>query len=172
GEEATLEVEDGRGNKVFKKALKASDYGLVHADFPLADEVNEGTFRLRAVIGEQRSEKEVRVKKYTLPKFKVELRTRNTFYLPGEPTEGSLQADYFFGKPVAGAAFELKASTVAADAKLFQTLKGTTDHTGHARFKLRLPVNVNEQALARGDASVRLEAAVTDTAEHSETAAR
>src|SRR5262249_54692591 len=36
----TLEVEDGKGNKVFKKRDKTDKFGIASADFELADEVN------------------------------------------------------------------------------------------------------------------------------------
>src|SRR5262245_29683206 len=66
-----FEIEDAKGNKVYKKELPTSDFGIASADFTLADEVNTGEYRIRALLGDQRSEKTVTVKKYVLPKFKV-----------------------------------------------------------------------------------------------------
>src|SRR5262249_39232842 len=60
--DVTLEIEDGKGNKVFKKTLTTSDFGIAHADFVLADEVNMGDYRIRAIQGENQSEKTVEVK--------------------------------------------------------------------------------------------------------------
>ena len=42
----TLEVADGKGNKVFRKNLVTSDYGVADADFQLAPEVNSGDYKL------------------------------------------------------------------------------------------------------------------------------
>src|SRR5438270_122280 len=42
----TFEVEDARGNKVFKKRETLSRFGVASADFVLADEVNMGNFAL------------------------------------------------------------------------------------------------------------------------------
>ncbi len=70
----TLEVEDSRGNKVFKKVTQTSAFGVASAEFGLADEVNLGTYHLRAIMdgeGESKAEIAVNVERYVLPKFKV-----------------------------------------------------------------------------------------------------
>jgi len=45
-------VEDSRGNKVFKKVTETDKFGIASAEFPLADEVNLGTYHLRALLGD------------------------------------------------------------------------------------------------------------------------
>ncbi len=69
----TFEVEDPRGNKVFKKATQTDKYGVASAEFALADEVNLGAYHLRAVMesGDKPAEIALNVEKYVLPKFKV-----------------------------------------------------------------------------------------------------
>jgi hypothetical protein len=168
----TLEVEDGKGNKVFKQALETSAHGIASADFTLADEVNMGDYRIRALLGEQTAEKTVEVKRYVLPKFKTELKTDKAFYLPQETIKGTLQVDYLFGKPVAGGAVELKASTFDVAFKDFHTFKGKTDKSGHVKFEIKLPSYFVGTPLAKGNAIVRLEAKVTDSADHEETVTR
>ncbi len=167
-----FEVEDAKGNKVYKKELPTSEYGIASADFTLADEVNMGEYRVRAMLGDQRSEKTVTVKKYVLPKFKVELKTDKTFYLPKETIKGTLQADYFFGKPVAGGKVSVEASTFDVAFKKFTTFTGTTDKNGHIKFEVTLPDYFVGHPLASGNAIVKLDAKVTDTAEHAESATR
>src|SRR5271156_2948744 len=49
----TFEVEDSRGNKVFKKSTATDRFGVASAEFSLADEVNLGTYHLRALMGDQ-----------------------------------------------------------------------------------------------------------------------
>ena len=44
-----------------------------------------------------------RCKKYVLPKFKVTVTPDKPFYKPGDTIKLAVQADYFFGKPVADA---------------------------------------------------------------------
>src|SRR5262249_27467625 len=171
---ATLvfEVEDSKGNKVFKRERTTSAYGVAAVDFQLASEVNNGDYRVRALLGQAQADKTVTVKPYVLPKFKAELSADKKFYLPKETVKADLQADYFFGKPVAGAKVKVSASTFDVAFKEFQTWEGKTDERGHAKFEIKLPDYFVGQPLAKGNALVKLEAKVTDTADHTETFTR
>jgi hypothetical protein len=67
----TFEVEDSRGNKVFKKLTQTDKFGIASADFGLADEVNLGTYHLRALMGDSeaptnRAEVALNVERYIL----------------------------------------------------------------------------------------------------------
>ena len=42
----TFELEDSRGNKIFKKSTATVKFGIASAEFSLADEVNLGTYHL------------------------------------------------------------------------------------------------------------------------------
>lgn len=170
--DVTLEIEDGKGNKVFKKTLPTSEYGIVHTDFVLADEVNMGEYRIRAINGQHTSEKTVEVKRYVLPKFKSALTSDKTYYLPKETIKGKLQVDYFFGKPVAGGTVEVTASTFDVAFKQFATSKGKTDDKGAFDFEVKLPDYFVGTPLASGNAIVKIEVKVTDTADHTETVTR
>ena len=56
-----LEIEDSKGNKVFKREIKTDDFGIAAADFQLADEINMGTYKIRAIMGTTTSEKSVNI---------------------------------------------------------------------------------------------------------------
>jgi len=77
GRKLTFEVEDSRGNKVFKRETQTSKFGIASAEFALADEVNLGTYHLRAILDgtdgshANTAELALNVEKYVLPKFKV-----------------------------------------------------------------------------------------------------
>jgi hypothetical protein len=172
GQDLTFEVEDAKGNKVFKRTHKTSKFGVASVDFQLADEVNMGDYQIRAILGEQQSQKTVGVKRYVLPKFKNDLKADKTFYMPKETIKADLQTDYFFGKPVAGAKVKVTASTFDVQFKEFQTWEGKTDAQGHAKFEIKLPDYFVGQPLQKGDALVKLEAKITDTADHTETIVR
>ena len=169
GADLTFEVEDGKGNKVFKREMKTSDFGVASADFQLADEVNAGDYHIRAVMADHTADKTVAVKTYVLPKFKADVTADKRFYLPKETISAELQSDYFFGKPVAGAKVKVTASTFDVAFKDFQTVETTTDAQGHAKFEVRLPDSFVGQPLQKGDALVKLEVKITDTADHTET---
>jgi hypothetical protein len=109
-----LEVEDGKGNKVFKKRDHTDRFGIASADFELADEVNFGPYHIRAILGEGDSpstqEKTVTVDRYVLPKFKVEIelsgdaaKQQSSYYSPGETVSGKITARYLFSKPLTNA---------------------------------------------------------------------
>lgn len=166
--EILFEIEDNKGNKVFKKSLKTSDFGVASLDFQLADEVNMGDYHLRANVGETRAEKTVQVKRYVLPKFKTNLTTDKTFYLPKETIKADLQSDYFFGKPVSKAKIEVTASTFDVAFKEFHKWTGTTDDVGHAKFEITLPDYFVGQPLQKGNAIVKLDVKLVDTADHTQ----
>ncbi len=172
-----FEVQDAKGNKVFRKELKTSAFGIAATSFQLADEINLGNYQIEAQPVRQelaeRAAKTVVVKKYVLPKFKVALESDRPYYLPKEKVKGKLRSDYFFGKPVSFGKVLLEASTFdGVSFKKFGTQKGQTDKDGAFSFELTLPDYFVGQPLMKGDALVKLEAKVTDTANHSETGTR
>ncbi len=167
-QETVVEVSDAKGNKVFKQALRTNRFGIAAADFQLADEVNIGRYTVRAVLGTDQAEKTVTVSRYVLPKFKLVLSTDRGYYLPGERVAGKLQADYFFGKPVANARVAISVKTFDVEFSEIQRIDGRTDLTGGFQFECRLPEHFVGQPLEQGKAFLQFEAQVTDQAEHTE----
>ncbi len=164
----TLEVADGKGNKVFKKFVETSEYGIVSAEFQLADEVNEGAYTITGILGDQTAEKVVTVKQYVLPKFKVEIETDRDYYMPGDEITGTIDSRYFFGKPVAEGAVNVKASCFDVGFHEFDTYEGKTDEEGKCSFELTVPEKLVAQESFKGTAMVQLEVKVKDGADHEE----
>jgi uncharacterized protein YfaS (alpha-2-macroglobulin family) len=176
-----FEVEDSRGNKVFKKATRTDEFGIGSAEFELASEVNLGTYHLRAVLVEAGSESAnsaeiaLHVEKYVLPKFKVDLDFTSTNdkkkhgYRPGDHVRGTVQANYFFGKPLDTAEVSIKATGMDVTTFLATSVKGKTDHDGAYHFDLQLPGYLAGRPLSQGAARLLVEAIVKDSAGHSET---
>ena len=176
----TFELEDSRGNKVFKRATETDDFGVASAEFGLADEVNLGTYHLRALMGDadaptNTAEIALNVERYVLPKFKVAVdfaengQKQKRGYRPGDHVTGTVRANYFFGKPVDDAEVSIKAS--AMDVAVFEAAlaHGKTDADGSYRFDLTLPKYFAGKPLNQGTARVLIEATVTDSAGHAET---
>ena len=176
----TFEVEDSRGNKVFKKATQTDKFGIASAEFELADEVNLGAYHLRALIGDPDSptntaEVALNVERYVLPKFKVAIdftgkgNETKRGYRPGDHVTGTVRANYFFGKPVDDAEITVKASSM--DVSVFEVgaEKGKTDKDGAYHFDLKLPAYFAGRPLTQDAARVLIEATVKDSAAHSET---
>ena len=185
----TFEVEDSRGNKVFKKATQTDEFGSASADFALADEVNLGTYHLRAFMSltstgltsmsltsmEPKTTAEValNVARYVLPKFKVALELAGKDdakhgYRPGDHVTGAVRANYFFGKAVDGGEVTVKASGMDVDVFQAGAVAGKTDSEGAWHFDLQLPEYFAGRPLNQGAAQVLVEATVKDSAGHSE----
>jgi len=181
----TFEVEDSRGNKVFKKATATDKFGIASAEFGLADEVNLGTYHLRALMfGSETGESEaasnaaeiaLNVERYVLPKFKVAIdfadknNPTKRGYRPGDHVTGTVHANYFFGKPVDEAEITVKGSSM--DVTIFDvgSVEGKTDRDGVYHFDLQLPTYFDGRPLSQGAARVLIEATVKDSAGHAET---
>jgi uncharacterized protein YfaS (alpha-2-macroglobulin family) len=176
----TFELEDSRGNKIFKKSTETDEFGVASADFGLAEEVNLGTYHVRALMGDpdaptNRAEKAINVERYVLPRFKVAVEftekgaKQKHGYQPGDRVAGTVHANYFFGKPVEGA--EISVRAVALDVALFEaaSVQGKTDSDGSYHFNLELPKYLVGRPLNHGAARVVVEATIKDSAGHSET---
>ncbi|HNT88114.1 MAG TPA: MG2 domain-containing protein, partial [Candidatus Hydrogenedentes bacterium] len=163
-----FEVMDAKGNKVFKKPVQTDAYGIGFADFQLATEVNLGPYIVRALLDDVTTEKQVTVDRYVLPKFEVKVSTDRAYYLPGDTLKGEVQADYFFGKPVARGKVTVTASKFEIEFTDFATLEGMLDENGHWTFETKIPTYFAGTPIEQGQASVRLEAVVVDTADHRE----
>jgi len=161
-------VEDPKGNKVFRQSVTASDFGVAAADFTLADLVNQGNYKLSVAIGDTRSEKTVEVRPYVLPKFGVNVSTDRSFYLPGQRVEGLVQADYFFGKPVAEGQVQVVGSVWDVERTVVVDLRGETDENGTYEYSFDLPEYFAGSGLESGQAQFALEVTVVDQTDHPE----
>jgi uncharacterized protein YfaS (alpha-2-macroglobulin family) len=178
GRSLTFEVEDPRGNKVFRKGTATDNFGVASTEFILADEVNLGTYHIRAKMSDASTspaELTVNVERYVLPKFRVaiEFDSKNgkqkRDYRPGDHVTGAVKAHYFFGNPVNNASVTIKASGMDAEPFHAASAEGHTDREGAYRFDLVLPQFFVGNGKRRGAAAVVLEATVKDAAEHAET---
>jgi hypothetical protein len=176
----TFEIEDSRGNKVFKKSTATDRFGVASAEFSLADEVNLGTYHLRALMGDSSApvntaETALNVERYVLPKFKVAVEFTEKDnkprrdYRPGDHVTGTVRANYFFGKPVDHAETAIKISSSDVDVFEAASTKGKTDKDGVYHFDLVLPAYFAGRNVSQGAARALVEATVTDSAGHSET---
>jgi uncharacterized protein YfaS (alpha-2-macroglobulin family) len=166
GQMAVFEVKDAKGNKVFKKTQQTSEFGIISADFRLADQVNMGAYTVSVNMGDTYSERSVKVERYRLPKFKVELTTDKGFYLPGQVLKGTVSAQYTFGEPVSSGKVKLLAQEFIEAFRDFAEVEGRTDANGKFTFEIPLKDVFVGQARKKGDAFVSLYATVVDPAGH------
>jgi uncharacterized protein YfaS (alpha-2-macroglobulin family) len=168
GQALEFVIADGKGNKVFRKELLTSAYGIAAVDFQLASEVNTGPYKIQAVMENTTSETTVQVERYVLPKFSIDLETERSFYLPGETVNGTLQASYFFGKPVSQGQVTLEGYTFDVEKTVVVSLQGTTDEEGGFQFSFALPAYIAGTDLEGGAGRFYLQAVVKDLTSHSE----
>ncbi len=130
---ATVEVQDAKGLKVFRKEVKTDEFGMVTVDLPLSTEPNLGVWKLTAIAADQETELDVRVEEYVLPKYEVKVATEREWVLAGDPITGSVSGEYSFGKPVEGEV-EIIASRYIGQWEEFARFSGTIE--GETQFEL------------------------------------
>jgi hypothetical protein len=161
---ATFEVEDAKGNKLFKEKSELSPFGVASAEMNLAQEINLGPWTTRVTIqrpkgGAIAAQKGIEVKRYSLPKFKLAAVADRRWAEPGDPIAVDVDAQYFFGKPVQG---EVKLE-ISLDGTKSESQTAKLDAHGKHRFE------VKAMTPSGADGTISLDVAVTDTADHRET---
>ena len=178
----TFELEDARGNRVYRKETETDSFGVASAEFVLADEVNLGSWHLHALMPsgaeatqDNTAELTLQVERYVLPKFRVSINfaqkdgKQQRDFRPGDHVTGIVEAKYFFGKPVSNATIDLKAAGIDVDAFNAARSEGHTDANGKYNFNLTLPTYFAARSGNQGAASIIIEAMVKDAAGHAET---
>ena len=172
-----ITVADARGNIVYRRTRTTSQYGVAAADFQLADEVNNGPYRVTATLDETVAQKIVTVSEADTPtparlsSFDITMTTERDFYRPGERIAGTLHADYPFGKPVANGNVTIlgSAAPMVSEIPAAVQLQGQTDASGNFDFAFDLPAAEATTGLASNRGQFHIEAHVADTAHHTET---
>lgn len=129
-------VLDGAGQRFSQQDVALSEYGIAAFDVVLPVSVSLGRYTLQAQLGDTLSERAITVDDYMLPAFRVAVETDRTFYAPGERVSGTVDAVYFFGKPVAEGIVVLNGYV---DDGLAVELAGETDTQGRFAFAFDLP---------------------------------
>ncbi|NJR31752.1 MAG: hypothetical protein HC778_01285 [Chamaesiphon sp. CSU_1_12] len=130
-------------------------------------QATSGDYILTASMGPVSRSRSVEVKPYTLPRFKVNFASDQAFYLPGEQATGTVDAQYFFGQPVAGGQVTIKGFVTDVERVQVFEVSGMTDEEGFYRYDFQIPDYFVGQ-LQNNSAEVDLEITVTDTANHAE----
>jgi uncharacterized protein YfaS (alpha-2-macroglobulin family) len=168
--DAVFTIADPKGNIVFKRKAPTSKFGITSIDCPLASELIEGPYRIACKVGETETGLQVEVKKYVLPRFKVEVAMDRPYYKPGDTVQGTVKAHYFNGDPLKNAAVEMTTTYVhGGPARFAAPHKVKTDEQGVARITFPLPKN--DPFITATGTRLRLQALVTDAADMKESGA-
>lgn len=174
GTVVTVRLRDARDNVVATRALQTDPFGTVHTSFDLAEGGTLGTYHVEVVAGEEVTRQALKVEEYRKPDYEVIVRTERDRYLVDDTITMTVEARYYFGKPVAGASVALTLYAQSYDywdcgysesqcwMKVNdQERSGTTDAQG--RWQVRLPARFVRDAWWSSDVStLSLEATVND----------
>ena len=163
GQEVEYSIADPKGNCIFRKRDVTSRFGIASTECPLADLINEGAYRIECRLGDTTSTASVEVKKYVLPKFRIDLETDQSYYLPGQRAKGTLRAEYFFGKPVEGAKATLRVETFDVKPRAVAQQKLQTGPDGSVAFEFKVPDSMAGRE-DQGGASLSVQVIVEDSA--------
>ncbi len=165
-----VSISDSKGIRVFRKPLVTNGFGVAAFDMVLAREVNLGTWKIVAQGTDSMSTVDIRVEKYVLPKFKVDVALPRDWFLVDEEISGRIDCRYFFGKPVQGMV-EVRAYKYLAEWEQYASFRGELED-GSLSFTLPPVSYVAGTYGAGGMGSVMLNVTVTDGSGHQEEASR
>jgi CD109 antigen len=155
----TLDVLDAKGIKIFHSEVTTDDYGMADVDLPLSDEPNLGVWKINAVTDKARSQLDVRVEEYVLPKYEVTVDLPKDWFLINESIMGKIGALYSFGKPVVGEV-TIVANRYVGQWEEYATL--TKEIDGEIEFELPPVQYVAGTPAAGGQGNVQLDVTVTE----------
>jgi len=117
GETLGVTLRDQRGGELWKGTVTANEFGSAWGEVPLTDKMALGMIRMEfrkgSPTGSHLGDADVcRLEEYKLPEFKVGVQTpmvdgKRKVFRTGDIVEAEIQADYFYGEPVAGAEVEV-----------------------------------------------------------------
>ena len=165
--EVEISISDAKGIKIHKQTLQTDAFGVAAFDLPLANELNFGTWKIIARSGtDTQAEKDIEVDRYVLPSYEVKLSLPKDWFLVDEKIAGSVESQYFFGKPVQGKA-HLEALRYVGTWQTYATADGQLDN-GVFTFSLPPVQYVAGTPAADGAGSLQIKATVTDDTGHEE----
>jgi len=99
-------VHDPDDTVIFSTDAETSRFGIASADWTIPGSQKLGSYRVAADISGEADSRElqgnqlIRISRYELPTFTVNVVANQPFYLPGQNAELAVSAEYMFGKPV------------------------------------------------------------------------
>ena len=135
GTKEQIQVFDADGNLAHTAAVTSSRYGISWTDWTIPTNCKDGQYTIAVVPDdfEEPFDREVEIRAYELPSFRVSAQSARPYYLPHEPGTVDLSAAYLFGKPVPHGRARIQ--TAIGGKNIWN---GELDSTGQARISLPL----------------------------------
>jgi CD109 antigen len=159
GEEVTVEVLDAKGIKLLRSVLSTDEYGMVNLELPLASELNLGTWKIVAEVGDSKTQLDVVVERYVLPKYDVTIDLTREWFLVNDSITGEVSSEYSFGRPVKGT-LEIVASRYVGQWEEYATFD--VDINGSVDFRIPAAGYVAGVPEAGGQGNIMLDITVTE----------
>jgi len=103
----TVIIKDAKNAEVFKQVMKTNEDGSYNGSFKVDDEGALGTYYIQTQIDQKHIYTATfEVEQYKKPEYKVTVNLDKSQYYGKDEMKGSVQADYYFGSPVADAEVE------------------------------------------------------------------
>jgi hypothetical protein len=104
--QVTVTILDSSYDKVEDMTLKTNDMGTLAGSFTLKSFASLGRYQIQIVIDDFYYYGQFKVEEYRKPEYKVKITPDEKSYIAGDTVTATIQADYFFGEPVAQADVE------------------------------------------------------------------
>ena len=104
--QASVSIQDAKGNEVYNKVLNLNEYGSFDDELPLDKETALGNYQIQlSLIPDEQLEYNYHshafyVLEYRKPEYKVEVSPERKDYFSGEKAEFLITGDYYFGAPM------------------------------------------------------------------------
>lgn len=101
-ETISVEILDPDGNRIVRETKTTNARGSFAGSVALSPEAPTGTFSVVSTVSGERHTTDLVVASYRKPEFAVTVTPARTRYVRGDEMEMTLDAQYYFGAPVAG----------------------------------------------------------------------
>jgi uncharacterized protein YfaS (alpha-2-macroglobulin family) len=107
GQQVQVQIDDPTHKQVFQSKLPISAFGTIHGDLTLAADAALGYYGVSIYAGgvqQYSAGGGFHVEEYKKPEYEVQVHIATPRILQGDTIDATIQAQYYFGEPVAGAA--------------------------------------------------------------------
>jgi uncharacterized protein YfaS (alpha-2-macroglobulin family) len=107
GQTVEINIEDPTGKQVLQTSLPVSTFGTMHGELTLGETAALGYYSISVFIGGERHYNMTggfHVEEYKKPEYEVKVTPAQGRVLQGDSITATIEAKYYFGEPVAGAA--------------------------------------------------------------------
>ena len=102
--DAHIRICDPEDLTLFRTVVKTSRFGVANVDWTIPENTRLGNYRIWVGLSDEEENDQtaydVRISRYDLPNFSVNVEPDRKYYLPGQNAEIKVRADYLFGQPV------------------------------------------------------------------------